>query len=137
MEKTNYRFNAVTRDIDVARIFKENEDADFIRIAVRGQIVYLFTPGGFDRMTETKLLDHAMRRECPKICPDYTICFTWMEPDCNCGTLRFSEGSVATVSSNYFQKGSADRMDLAFEKFYALLRERECKPVRVDVSAII
>jgi hypothetical protein len=135
MEKKEYHFYAVHRDVDVPRIQRENTDADFVRIGWKNetgaQAVYIATARGTERANAMFAGEEIYIGILPKVNPDGDV--TYYSSDAS-DDIPYNVGAFRFAAANH--GSDAAKNDAAFEKFYALLRERECKPIRMEVSAI-
>jgi hypothetical protein len=127
MDKKQYGFLARYVDIDMARIVKENQESDFIRVCWKKNThttstVYLVTEKGMDRLRKAQIGNHYVK--------------------CN-GCLSVSpSGSLTTFNSSdnmksiYFLFHFMEITDDEFETLFAKLREREERRWPVSVTAI-
>jgi lipoate-protein ligase A len=122
MKTTQYNFSARYVDIDMARIVKENQDSDFIRVWWRKKhtfsTVYLITEKGMDRLRKVQMnMNYIKSNHRLSVSPS---------------------GGLTTFHDSYSTKiiYFMEITDVEFEKMFAKLREREERRWAVSVTAI-
>jgi hypothetical protein len=120
-----YSFSAKYTNVDFPRIFKENPNADFIRVAWKDEqkkqcVVYFVTEKGYERLNKAKMTHYTE-------------------------SLRHTEltarGSLHCVTLGYggyilMRRDSQPLSDEDFGNFYALLRQREARRHEICVATI-
>jgi hypothetical protein len=120
-----YSFSAKYTNVDFPRIFKENPNADFIRVAWKDEqkkqcVVYFVTEKGYKRLSKAEMTHYTE-------------------------SLRHTEltarGSLHCVTLGYggyilMRRDSQPLSDEDFGNFYALLRQREARRHEICVTTI-
>jgi hypothetical protein len=120
-----YSFSAKYTNVDFPRIFKENPNADFIRVAWKDKqkkqcVVYFVTEKGYERLSKAEMTHYTE-------------------------SLRHTEltasGSLHCVTLGYggyllMRMGGQPLSDEDFGNFYALLRQREARRHEICVATI-
>jgi hypothetical protein len=120
-----YSFSAKYTSVDFPRIFKENPNADFIRVAWKDEqknqcVVYFVTEKGYKRLSKAEMTHYTKSLR-------HTELTAW--GSLHCVTLGYSGYLLMRM-------GGQPLSDEDFGNFYALLRQREARRHEICVATI-
>jgi hypothetical protein len=123
-----YSFSAKYTSVDFPRIFKENPNADFIRVAWKDEknhqhVIFFATEKGYERLHKAEMTHYTESLRHTELTAQGSF---------HCVTLGY-EGYLLTNLTYGCRHPLSDE---DFGNFYALLRQREARRHEICVAAI-
>ena len=120
-----YSFSAKYSQVDFPRIFKENPNADFIRVAWKDEqknqcVVYFVTEKGYERLSRAEMTHYTASLRHTEL----TSCGSF-----HCVLLGYGGYLLMRAGGQLFTEED-------FGNFYALLRQREAHRHEICVATI-